>query len=427
RQACPDVHGGKADSGRPCFRYYYYCSITTSITGTSVVPAHTPILQLITSTANAISSLSTGSITTKSPAGTLLVKTTGSGMVGQGQQLLIQLPLSVTNGQAGTLVNLPVSSFSAVNSLNKSKTTTPTTTFILKPATATTVSALQNSTGQMSPAQISLARAVYQGGAGGISMPNAGMTVTTARAPVQLVSVVGAVSSILTPVTSGPAATGLAAPGAPQGTSLTTKTDNQTASVTSAKATVSTSRPKGSVIDLTEDDDDVQVTGVKKATVTVHHPPVDSSLKGRTVATPTGRPSTTVLPPLPIALPPTGRLPLEAAQTSLPQQPQLKLVPSQTGIVLSWCVAETDRTCAPVDSYHLYAFHQDNASANSASQQNWKKIGEVKALPLPMACTLTQFQSGSTYHFAVRAKDLYGRFGSFCEPQCTNVIHSNTS
>ncbi|KAK0138071.1 Activating transcription factor 7-interacting protein 1 [Merluccius polli] len=461
--ASPDVHGVTPAQCLTTPALVPASSITTSVTGTSVVSAHTPILQLITSSANAISSLAPGSITTQSPTGTLLVKTTsGSGMVAQGQQLLIQLPLSVTNGQTGTLVNLPVSSFSAVNSLSKSKTTTPTTTFILKPATATTVSALQNNTCQMSSAQISLARAVYQGGAGGIGTPNAGVSVTTARAPVQLVSVAGAVSSTLTPATSGPAATGSAAPGPPQGTSLTSKTDNQTPSVTPTKAAVSTPRPKGSVIDLTEDDDDVQVTGVKKATVTpssattrpvitipnnaasrsspqsnpivanspqvtVHHPPADSPLKGRPATTPTSRPSATVLPPLPMAPLPSGRLPLEATQTSPPQQPQLKLVPSQTGIVLSWCVAETDRTCAPVDSYHLYAFHQDNASSNSASQQHWKKIGEVKALPLPMACTLTQFQSGSTYHFAVRAKDIYGRFGSFCEPQCTNVIHSNTS
>ncbi|CAL8332308.1 unnamed protein product [Lota lota] len=430
----------------------------TLVPATSVASAHTPILQLITSSANTISSLASGSITTQSSTGTLLVKaTSGSGMVGHGQQLLIQLPLSVANGQAGTLVNLPVSSFSAVTSLSKAKTTTPTTTFILKPATATVMTALQNSTGQMSPAQISLARAVYHGGAGGIGMPNAGVSVTTARAPAQLVSVAGAVSSTLSLATSGPAATGSAAPGPPQGTSLTSKTDNQTPSVTPTKAALSTPRPKGSVIDLTEDDDDVQVTGVKKATVppspattrpvitipnnaaarsspqsnpiavnspqvTVHHPPVD-----RPATTPTSRPPTTVLPPLPMALPPMGRLSLEATQTSPPQQPQLKLVPSQTGIVLSWCVAETDRSCAAVDSYHLYAFHQDNANSNSASQQHWKKIGEVKALPLPMACTLTQFQSGSTYHFAVRAKDIYGRFGSFCEPQCTNVIHSNTS
>ncbi|GAA6230227.1 activating transcription factor 7-interacting protein 1 isoform X3 [Lates japonicus] len=439
-------------------------------TSTAMVP-QAPILQLITSTSNAASTLATG-ITTQSPQGTLLLKTaTGSGMVATGQPLLIQLPLSMANGQAGTLVNIPVSSLSAANSLNKAKTTASTATFILKPAPTTTtapvsapaaatVPALQAPASQMSSAQISLARAVYQGGAGGITTPNAGVSMTTARTPAQSVSVAGAMSSASSPATSGPAATGSTAPGPPQGTSLTSKTDNQAGGATKS----TTARPKGSVIDLTEDDDDVQVTGVKNATVaapsptqrphpvvsiptsvgarsspqsnqnsstnpqlTVHHrPQQDSPMKSRTVTTTTpARGSSMPLPPLPAA-PAPPRLPPEAERTSPPQQPQLKLVPSQTGIVLSWCVAETDRTCAAVDSYHLYAFHQDNSNSN-ASQQHWKKIGEVKALPLPMACTLTQFQSGSTYHFAVRAKDIYGRFGSFCEPQCTNVISSSSS
>ncbi|XP_075900277.1 activating transcription factor 7-interacting protein 1 isoform X3 [Nelusetta ayraudi] len=427
----------------------------------------TPILQLITSTANAASTLAT-SITSQSPTGTLLLKTApGSGMVASGQPLLIQLPLSMPNGPAGTLVNIPVSSLSAVSSLNKAKTTAATATFILKPASAlttapasspavATVPALQASSGQMSVAR------VYQGGTGGITTPNAGISVTTARTPAQSVSVAGAMSSVSSPATSGPAATGSTAPGPPQGTSLTSKTDNQAAGSTPSKGSPAATRPKGSVIDLTEDDDDVQVTGVKKATVTtpsagqrahpvisisntrsspqtnqnspgnpqltVHHrPQVDSPLKSRASATtnpPAAAPSVT-LPPLPPA-PAPPRLSPEAERTSPPQQPQLKLMQSPSGIVLSWCVAETDRTCAAVDSYHLYAYHQDSSSGNAA-QQHWKKIGEVKALPLPMACTLTQFQSGSTYHFAVRAKDIHGRFGSFCEPQCTNVISSSSS
>nr|XP_013802956.1 PREDICTED: activating transcription factor 7-interacting protein 1 isoform X1 [Apteryx mantelli mantelli] len=129
--------------------------------------------------------------------------------------------------------------------------------------------------------------------------------------------------------------------------------------------------------------------------------------------------------PLPEA-PQPPRLPPEAASTSLPQKPQLKLarVQSQNGIVLSWSVMEVDRSCASVDSYHLYAYHED-PSATMPSQ--WKKIGEVKALPLPMACTLTQFVSGSKYYFAVRAKDIYGRFGPFCDPQSTDVISSQSS
>lgn len=447
--------------------------------------AHTPTsnamvsqaqtFQLITTTSNAGSNLATG-ITTQSPTGTLLLKTaSGSSLMAGGQPLLIQLPLSMTNGQGGTLVNIPVSSLSAAGSLCKAKTTTSTATFILKPgpaittspasgAVVATVPALQASAGHMSTAQISFARPMYQGGAGGMTTPNAGVSVTTARTPAQSVSVAGALSSASSPAPSGPAATGSTAPGPPQGTSLTSKTDNQATGSTPSKGSASAGRPKGSVIDLTEDDDDVQVTGVKSATVavpspnqrptpvisipnnaplrsspqniqsvssnpqlTVHHRPLqDSPMKPRPAATSTPtRSSSVVLPPLPAAPAPSRILP-EAERSSPPQQPQLKLVPSQTGIVLSWCVAETDRTCAAVDSYHLYAFHQDNSNSSTA-QQHWKKIGEVNALPLPMACTLTQFQSGSTYHFAVRAKDIYGRFGSFCEPQCTNVINSSSS
>ncbi|XP_046291410.1 activating transcription factor 7-interacting protein 1 isoform X1 [Marmota monax] len=129
--------------------------------------------------------------------------------------------------------------------------------------------------------------------------------------------------------------------------------------------------------------------------------------------------------PLPEA-PQPQRLPPEAASTSLPQKPHLKLarVQSQNGIVLSWSVLEVDRSCATVESYHLYAYHEE-PSATVPSQ--WKKIGEVKALPLPMACTLTQFVSGSKYYFAVRAKDIYGRFGPFCDPQSTDVISSSQS
>ncbi|KAM3864756.1 activating transcription factor 7-interacting protein 1-like [Diretmus argenteus] len=446
---------------------------TPAPTSTAMV-TQSSILQLITSSSKAVTTLATG-ITTQTPTGTLLLKTAaGSNMMGPGQPLLIQLPLSMTNGQTGTLVNFPVSSLSAANSLNKGKTSTTTTTYILKPApiitvatsssVAGTVSALQASTGQMSPGQISLARVVYSGGTGGINTPKAGVSVTAARTPAQLVSVAGAMSSASSPATSGPAATGSTAPGPPQGTSMTSKTDNQATGSSPAKPAVSGVHPKGSVIDLTEDDDEVQ--GVKNATaappsttqrppqvisipniagarsspqsnlptssnpqLTVHHrPPLDSPIKSRAVSstTPT-RASTMSLPPLPSAPAPPGRLPPEAAQTSPPQQPQLKLVPRQTGIVLSWCVSETDRSCATVESYHLYAFHQDNSSSNNAAQQHWKKFGEVEALPLPMACALTQFQSGSTYHFAVRAKDIYGRYGSFCEPQCTNGINSSSS
>ncbi|CAL9700338.1 unnamed protein product [Knipowitschia caucasica] len=433
-------------------------AISTPVPTTATLVSQSSILQLIASTSNAVSNLPANSTT--STTSTLVLK---NGMMATGQPLLIQLPLSMANGQAGTLVNIPVSSLNAVTSLNKSKTTAPTTTFILKsaPSAASVASALtgaslptlQAPVSQVPTSQISLARAVYQGGAGGITTPHSGVSVASIRAPTQVVSVAGAMASTSSPVTSVPAATGCTAPGPPQGTSLTTKTDNLAPGPSPSKVAPSTARPKGSVIDLTEEDDDVLVTGVKNATVPTpnavrpqistarsspqtnqtatnnpqlptHHRPLLDPKSRNSTSTPT-RGNSVALPPLPSA-PAPSCLPPEAEKTSVPQQPQLKLVPSQTGIVLSWCVAETDLTCAAVDSYHLYAFHQDNSN-NNPSQQHWKKIGEVKALPLPMACTLTQFQTGSTYHFAVRAKDVYGRFGAFCEPQCTNVINSSSS
>ncbi|KAL4658020.1 activating transcription factor 7-interacting protein 1 isoform X1 [Arapaima gigas] len=163
--------------------------------------------------------------------------------------------------------------------------------------------------------------------------------------------------------------------------------------------------------------------------VTLHYRPQQESHLKKIPNAPAPSTQHSPIPPLPP--PPTApaRLPAEAAHTSPPQQPMLKLarVQSQNGIVLSWSVAEPDHSCAAVDSYHLYAYHQDQSASLSSSASQWKKIGEVKALALPMACTLTQFVSGSKYYFAVCARDVYGRFGPFCEPQCTDVIAPSSS
>ncbi|XP_056589009.1 activating transcription factor 7-interacting protein 1 isoform X1 [Triplophysa dalaica] len=435
------------------------CTPTTPTS--SALASSAPILQIISTTTS--STPSSTSLTGQSQPGTLLLKTgpntgvmtttsvTSGGQPMSIQPLLIQLPLAMANGQSGALVNaaggvglIPVSSLSTVNNLNKAKTTTPATTFILQKASGTLASSCSVLSTLSTPV-MSLARAVYPGGTGTVSSPNTGISVTSARTPIQCAAVVGVSTAVSSPGTTGPAATGsaAAAAGPPPASALASKTDNQA----STKTTSQPARPKGSVIDLTEDDDDVQVTGVQKATISPITTQRASSLASSTpnagvrtaqrtsVDSPSlSRPSSsTSLPPLPLAPSPPARLPPEAAHTSPPQQPQLKLarVQSQNGIVLSWCVAETDRNCAAVDTYHLYAYHQDNqgaaASSGTSAQSLWKKIGEVKALPLPMACTLTQFVSGSTYYFAVRAKDVYGRFGPFCEPQCTDVINPASS
>jgi hypothetical protein len=69
---------------------------------------------------------------------------------------------------------------------------------------------------------------------------------------------------------------------------------------------------------------------------------------------------------------------------------------------------------ATVTTYQIYAYQE---SGLSPSQSLWKKVGDVKALPLPMACTLTQFTKGNKYHFAIRAQDVHSRVGFFSDPQ----------
>ena len=98
-----------------------------------------------------------------------------------------------------------------------------------------------------------------------------------------------------------------------------------------------------------------------------------------------------------------------------PSKPSLKINKRGTGIVLSWNLAHTVGTHATILSYQLYAYQETHGQRPDSSL--WKKVGDVKALPLPMACTLTQFSQGNKYHFAVRALDVHNRLGPFSDPQ----------
>ncbi|KPP75932.1 activating transcription factor 7-interacting protein 1-like [Scleropages formosus] len=342
------------------------------------------------------------------------------------QPLLIQLPLAVSNPQVGHTPGvelIPFSSLAGTTALSKAKTTAPSTAIILQKSLGATAT----SSASIVPAppappapslpQITLARGgMPSGGSGIISVPSPGVSVSTARTPTPCISVVGVTSSSSLPTltSSVPAATGSHSSGL--------VLSGPVSAAVMASKTGNNDNNSGPVIDLTEDDDDVQAAAVPNLSQQ------ESQLK-RTPNAPTSSTQQSLIPPLPPPPTPPARLPPEAAHSSPPQQPQLKLarVESQNGIVLSWSVAELDHTCAAVDSYHLYAYHQDHSASASSPGSQWKKIGEVKALALPMACTLTQFVSGSKYYFAVHARDVYGRFGPFCEPQCTDVIPLSSS
>ncbi|ELW67629.1 Activating transcription factor 7-interacting protein 2 [Tupaia chinensis] len=95
-----------------------------------------------------------------------------------------------------------------------------------------------------------------------------------------------------------------------------------------------------------------------------------------------------------------------------PQKPELKVkrVLRPKGIALTWNITKINPKCAPVESYHLFLCHE-----NSSNTLIWKKIGEIKALPLPMACTVSQFLTSNKYYFTVQSKDIFGRYGPFCD------------
>ena len=107
-------------------------------------------------------------------------------------------------------------------------------------------------------------------------------------------------------------------------------------------------------------------------------------------------------------------------QLMSPSKPTAYIVVVQDGIVLSWNMT-LDETMAKIDNYELFACQDGAESTNPPIM--WKKIGIVKALPLPMACTLSQFSSGNKYHFAVRAVDDQERAGPFSDP-CTISLTS---
>ncbi|KAI5694957.1 hypothetical protein M8J75_008427 [Diaphorina citri] len=106
----------------------------------------------------------------------------------------------------------------------------------------------------------------------------------------------------------------------------------------------------------------------------------------------------------------------------VPAAPKLRvqLADAGKGIQLTWSL-DTTSDMAAIESYQLYAYQENkNVPVNSSL---WKNIGKLEALPLPMACTLTQFTAGHTYHFLVRAIDVYKRYSAFSNP---GTIHLRT-
>ena len=133
-------------------------------------------------------------------------------------------------------------------------------------------------------------------------------------------------------------------------------------------------------------------------------------------------------PPYSVALPAWSQgsinnlgpfVPLPAAP--IPPTPVIKINMSTEGLVVKWTLQQIDiHLASQVESYCLSAFE----GTSPPSPEHWETVGKMRALQLPMACTLTHFVQGTTYHFAVRAISKGGVCGQFSQARSI-VVSTN--
>ena len=132
--------------------------------------------------------------------------------------------------------------------------------------------------------------------------------------------------------------------------------------------------------------------------------------------------------------PPEDRLHLQAQAIGRPKDPEddkvinhldsikpvLSVEQSDNGIILSWDLKNREDE-SKVVKYELYVM---SVSTEAGSLASWESLGIVDALALPMACTMTQFLQGASYHFAVRAITANGQCELFSDP-CSITVNGS--
>lgn len=163
--------------------------------------------------------------------------------------------------------------------------------------------------------------------------------------------------------------------------------NSQSVTLTARK---STSISNGSQsIDLTDEDDNI-VSSYKNIPVNqqIQLPPALVAINPQTGAR--GYLVKVYPPPLPNAI----ILDKPGIKKFAPK-PTISIIKTaqKNGIIVQWKIEGYDLNIhSEIKSYEIYAYEADSANMNSV--KNWRRVGDVAALPLPMAITLTQFAEG---------------------------------